>query len=52
MALQAEAGGHDSRGTDAFLASDMFWSFADGFTGDVTGGGGDEPCEDAPEGGV
>jgi hypothetical protein len=33
----------------------MFWSFADGFTGDVAGGGvdgGGEASEDGPEGGV
>jgi hypothetical protein len=54
-AVQGGAGSHDSRGTDAFLASDMYWSFADGFTGDVTGGGvdgGGEASEDGPEGGV
>ena len=37
-ALQVEDGQHDSRGAPAFVASELFWSFADGYKG--AGGGG------------
>ena len=35
--LQALQGQHDSRGTDAFVSSDMFWSFAHGFAAPAGG---------------
>jgi hypothetical protein len=35
--LQAQQGQHDSRGTDAFVSSDMFWSFAHGFAAPAGG---------------
>ncbi len=38
--MQVEEGQHDSRGVAAFVASDLFWTFADGSKVFEGGGGG------------